>query len=103
MLLSALVFPGAGHLVLKKYVSAAILAGIAFGGVYYLTKTMLEKALQITTKIQTGEVPLDVAGISELISTHSNSVETLQINIATTAFIVVWLVGIIDSYRIGRK
>ncbi len=102
-LLSALVFPGAGHLFLKKYVSAVVLASTAFIGVYYLTMTMVERALQITQKIQTGEIPLDVIGITELVSKQSSGDETQLINIATTAFVIVWLIGIIDSYRIGRK
>lgn len=102
-LLSALVFPGVGHLFLKKYVSAVILASTAFVGVYYLTMTMIEKALQITQKIQMGDVPLDVVGLTELVSQQSASAEAQLINIATTTFIIVWLISIVDSYRAGRK
>lgn len=101
--MSALVFPGVGHLFLKKYVSAVVLAGAAFGGIYYLLTIMVERALQITAKIQTGEMPLDVAGMTELISKQATGAEAQLQNMATAVFIICWLIGIVDSWRIGRK
>lgn len=101
-LLSALVFPGLGHILLKKYLSAVVLAGAAFGSSYFLVTKTIEKALQITQKIQTGEIPLDVAGMTALISKQSTGTEALLENIATAIFILCWLTGIIDSFRVGR-
>jgi len=101
-LLSALVFPGVGHFFLKKYISATVLAGAAFGGIYYLLATMVERALQITAKIQTGEIPINVTGITELVSKQSTGAEAQLQNIATAVFTICWLIGIIDSYRVGR-
>jgi len=63
---------------------------------------MVERALQITTKIQTGEIPLDVAGITELVSRQATGAEAQLQNIATAVFIICWITGIIDSYRVGR-
>ncbi|VAX09103.1 hypothetical protein MNBD_GAMMA25-138 [hydrothermal vent metagenome] len=102
-LLSAFVFPGAGHLFLKKYISALGLSGAAFSVAYFLTTTMVERVLQITEKIQSGQVPLDVASINELVSVQSSGADAQALNIATIIFIVIWLVGIADSYRVGRK
>ncbi len=101
-LLSALVFPGVGHFFLKKYISATVLAGAAVGGIYYLLMIMVERAVQITAKIQTGEIPLNVAGITELVSKQSTGAEAQLQNIATAIFIICWLIGIVDSYRVGR-
>jgi len=63
---------------------------------------MIERALQITAKIQSGQVPLDVAGITDLVSKQSTGTDALLENIATVIFILCWLIGIIDSFRVGR-
>jgi len=67
-LLSALVFPGLGHLLLKKYVAALLLGGTAFVSIYWLVSRVVERTLQISEKIQSGEVQLDATAITELIS-----------------------------------
>jgi len=100
-LLSALVFPGAGHLFLKKYTTGVVLAGASFASIYYLTSKTVEKALQIAEKIQSGDVPLDVEAITELVSKQSTGAEAQLLNIATATIIVCWLIGVIDSYRAG--
>jgi hypothetical protein len=100
-LLSAFIFPGIGHIFLKKYIAGVVLAGAAFAALYYLTSKTVEKAFQITEKIQSGEVQLDVESITELVSKQSTDTDEQQLSIATIAFIICWLAGIIDSYRVG--
>ncbi|HEY7865493.1 MAG TPA: hypothetical protein VIC51_05775, partial [Psychromonas sp.] len=56
VLLSAFIFPGAGHLLLKRYISAALLATTAFTATYLLVAKALENAMLIVDKIQRGEV-----------------------------------------------
>jgi hypothetical protein len=101
-LLSAFVFPGIGHFFLKKYVTGAVLAATALAGLYYLIARAVEKALQLSAGIQSGEVRPDAATITELVSNDATGAEALLLNIATAAVIISWLVGIADSYRIGR-
>ena len=102
VLLSALVCPGTGHFFLKKYISGAVLASAALGSLYYLITETIEKTSQLIEKIQSGEVPLDVAGIEELVSKQLSGAETQAYDIATAVLFIAWLVGIIDSYRVGR-
>lgn len=102
VLLSALVFPGVGHVFLRLYSRGIVLAGVSFASLYYLVSTAVEQAMQITAKIQSGDVPLDVAAISDLVSRQSmGAVAQLQ-TVATVALTVCWVVGIVDSYRVGR-
>ena len=101
-LLSAFVFPGIGHFLLKKYIPGAVLAGTAFAGLYFLVAKTVERALKITEKIQSGEVQLDVTTITELVSAQATGNEAQLLNIAAAAFIISWLIGIVDSYRVGR-
>jgi TM2 domain-containing membrane protein YozV len=101
-LLSALVFPGLGHIYLKRYIPGVALVGVSSAGIYYLTSKTVERALQIVGKIQSGDVPLDVTAITKLVSKQSTGTEDQLLNIATTVIFICWIIGIIDSYRIGR-
>ena len=101
-LLSAFVFPGVGHFLLKKYIPGAVLAGAAFAGLYFLIAKTLEKTIQITEKIQSGEVQLDVATITDLVSKQATGTEAQLLNIAAAILFISWIIGIVDSYRVGR-
>lgn len=100
-LLSALVFPGAGHFKLKKYIPGAVLACASFAALYLIIADMLKRASEIADKILSGEVSLDEAAISQLISGQTG-VESQQLDVAWAVLIVSWLIGIVDSYRCGR-
>ncbi len=100
-LLSALVLPGSGHIFLKKYIAGCILAGMSLAGLYYLASRAIEQALQIAEKIQAGSLPLDPGSVLELISKQPTQIALQRLSIATSVFIIIWLISIIDSYRIG--
>ncbi len=100
-LLSAFVFPGVGHIYLKKYMAGVLLAGISFTAIYYMISNAVEMAFEISEKIQSGDVQLDLETITALVSQQSSGADVQLLNIATTAFIICWLIGIIDSFRLG--
>lgn len=100
-LLSAFVFPGVGHIYLKKYIAGALIAGVSFVAIYYLISNAVERAFEISEKIQSGDVLLDIEAITVLVSQQSSGADVQLLNIATTALIICWLFGIIDSYRVG--
>ncbi len=62
----------------------------------------LETALQITEKIQSGEVQLDATTITELVSKQAMGTEAQLLNISAAVLFISWLIGIVDSYRVGR-
>ncbi len=102
-LLSALIFPGSGHLLLKKYVHAALLAGVTVVCLYFLISNILEIAQVISDKILSGEIPADVISISESITIQLSSRNTQLLNISTYALFVIWIIGIIHSYKAGKS
>jgi hypothetical protein len=102
-LLSALVMPGAGHIYLKKYIPGFALAGAALSALYYLISKATEEALKIVEQIQDGSVPLDTTTITELVSMQPAGAESQLPDIATAIIIVCWVIGIIDSYRVGTQ
>lgn len=102
VLLSALVFPGTGHFYLKKTLHGFYLAGSAIIALYFQITKSVESAQQINDKIERSDVPLDVGTISELVSNSPTGADALLLKIATVILVVCWLIGIIDSYRVGR-
>ena len=101
-LLSAFVFPGAGHFFLKKHIAGTVLAGAAFTSLWLVISDAVERALQISEKIQRGEVQLDIAAITELVTKQPTGNEAQLLNIASAVFFISWLIGIVDSYRVGH-
>ena len=100
-LLSGLVFPGIGHLYLKRYVPGVILLAGAASAIYYIASVTVSMALEIVGRIQSGGVPLDATAIADLVSRHSSGIEQ-STSLASYALLACWVVGIVDSYRQGR-
>jgi hypothetical protein len=101
-LFSAFVLPGSGHFLLKKHVQGALLSGVTFLCIWALLSTALEKAQEISLKIQSGEIPLDISRITDEVTKQTAGGGTQLADIATYLLIICWLVGIVDSFRIGR-
>jgi len=102
VLLSALVIPGAGHFYLKKYIMSLILASASLVALYYIVSMAIEKAMTIVEKVQHGEIPPDIVSITEQVTSPLSAADIQTQNIAVAVLVVVWIVGIIDSYRVGR-
>ena len=102
VLLSALVFPGAGHLFLRKYVTGAALVCVSLAALYLIVADIVEKALAIIEKIERGEVSPDVAAIAESLSRQPMGNESQLLDVALPVLIICWVIGIADSYRCGR-
>lgn len=101
-LFSALIFPGAGQLLLKKYISATYFATFAGVGIYLLFSNLLARAQDIIDQVQRGEVSADLATITELV--HQQSVtDTESLSPALITLLVAWLVSIVEAYRVGKK
>ncbi len=102
-LLSILVYPGAGHFLLKKYVTGTVLAGAASVALYIVVVKTLRTAVIVADKIQRGEVPLDVFSITESITQHTRGADGQMLNLAAAVLLIAWLIGIVDVYRLGRS
>jgi len=101
-LLSAFVFPGAGHLYLKRYFPGAVLFSVSLGAIYFIVSKMVDRAFQLVEKIQNGTVELNAANIMQLVSQQAAENKGNLLGTVSAIFIICWLLGIIDSYRVGR-
>ncbi len=100
-LLSGLVFPGIGHMVLKQYLrgSALIISALIASSV--IVTVVIQRALTIVDRINSGDIPVETGAIAEMVSNSTNGADSLIENISVIVLGACWLIGIIDSYRLG--
>jgi len=101
-LLSALVFPGSGHFLLRKHLRGLLLAGVSIACLYALVSAAVEIAQQISDEILSGQIPLDAARIAEEVSMRSAADGSLLVSVSTYLLLACWLIGIVDSWLAGR-
>jgi hypothetical protein len=100
-LLSGLVFPGIGHMVLKQYLRGWILMLAALAAMSAIVIVTTRRALVVIDGMASGEIPVDTAAISELVSNSISSSDNFIANTSLLVLAAAWLIGIIDSYRLG--
>lgn len=99
-LLSGLVFPGIGHVVVKHYLRASVLVFFALVSLSVMTAGIYKRASTIVDGINNGDIPLDAVAIAEMVSNPSGGTSS-SLDIAAVVFGACWLIGIIDSWRVG--
>jgi hypothetical protein len=102
-LLSTFVFPGFGHLYLKRYSRALVIMFSVFAGLGYMIWSVTVSALNrldAMVKVQGGS-----ANLQELSDTvGSNILTTGPYNEAVFYVIAcIWIFAIVDAYRIGKQ
>jgi len=102
-LLSGLVFPGLGQVVLgaKKRGGLLILTVVFCLGVIVVSAT--QKALMILERLAEEGKPLDIQSISEAATHASTTPGTVAFNLFFLIMILCWLFSIADAYRIGAR
>jgi hypothetical protein len=102
-LLSALVFPGLGQIVLKRYARGIVLMLMVMAALYVMIVTALQQAYAILDRIEAdGGVP-DSDTISQAAAQAAAASDSPVIGVVSLLIIVCWIVGIIDAYRIGKQ
>ncbi len=100
-LLSGLIFPGIGHIVLKQYLRGSVLMLFALVALSVIVTRIYQRALTIVDRINSGDIPVDTGAIAEMVSNSTSGADSFIENIAVIVLGACWLIGIIDSYRLG--
>ena len=100
-LLSGLIFPGIGHIVLKQYLRGSVLMLFALVALSVIVSSIYQRALTIVDRINSGDIPVDTGAIAEMVSNSTSGADSFIENIALIVLGACWLIGIIDSYRLG--
>ncbi len=62
---------------------------------------VFQRALIIVDRINSGDIPIETGAIAELVSNSTIGVDSFIENTAVIVLAACWLIGIIDSYRLG--
>ena len=100
-LLSGLIFPGIGHIVLKQYLRGSVLMLFALIALSVIVTRIYQQALAIVDRINSGDIPVDTGAIAEMVANSTSGADSFMENIAVVVLGACWLIGIIDSYRLG--
>ena len=100
IILSALVFPGAGHIYLKKYYLGFSLLAISLVSLIYLIANIFSRAFEAVEEIQMGRLQPDMGSLLAYLSQQSGSSNA---QLATYAIIGCWLVGVISCYIYSKE
>ncbi len=88
-------------MVLKQYLRGTILMLSALIALSVFVTKAIKQALTIVDRINSDEIPVDAGAITELVSKSSSGADGSVLNIAALVVVACWLIGIIDSYRLG--
>jgi hypothetical protein len=102
-LISAFIFPGCGHFFLKSILRGAVFSLFSAGCLFVLINFAVDIANDISEKILSGEIPLDVSRLMAEISSQLGGSAGEAPNIATLLLLICWGIAIIDSFILGRK
>ena len=100
-LLSGLIFPGIGHIVLKQYLRGSVLMIFALVALSVIVTRIFQRALTVVERINSGDIPVDTGAIAEMVSNSTSGGDGFIESIAAVVLVACWLIGIVDSYRIG--
>lgn len=100
-LISALIFPGLGHLVLRKGVRGLLFLLPAAAAVIYLLRSVLQLMDQLVGEINSGALGLDPIAILERV--HASGIDNPTTNLASLVCILCWAGSIADALWLGRQ
>ena|SRR5471032_2363927 len=100
-LISGLVFPGLGHLVLKQAARGCIFMLPAAVAVIYLLRQILQLIDTLTTELNSGALPLDPVLILDRI--HASGIDNTSTNLASLICLLCWIGSIVDALWLGQR
>ena len=99
-LISAFIFPGLGHLALKRALRGCLFAVPTVLAIGYLLRTTLALADRLVAEINAGTLALDPLLILERI--NAAAVDDTATNFASLVILVCWAGSIIDAWWLER-
>ena len=103
VLLSGLVLPGLGQVVLRSYRRGFTLMLIVCAAVVTIVVKAVDRALAVLEKIVSEGGSPDLESISAAVSQAVTATDHVTVNLASLLIFVGWLAGMVDAYRTGKK
>ena len=102
-LLSGLVFPGLGQVVLKHYKrGVALMIAVSVSMAALVIKTV-QYAFTILQRIELEGGVIDIETITAAATQATSTPASFMFNFWFLLIVVCWIFGIVDAYRIGKE
>jgi len=102
-LLSGVVFPGLGQVILKHYKRGIALMFTIIVCLVVIVIKAVQHAFAILEKIESEGGVIDISKISNAITRATTSSDSFIFNFVLLLIILCWIIGVVDAYRIGKK
>jgi len=101
--LSGLIFPGLGQIVLKRYKRGAVIMLTVLVSLSVVVAKAVQHALAILEKIESEGGAISISTISNAATQASATSGSLTFNLVLLLVTLCWIIGVVDAYRIGKK
>ncbi len=103
ILFSALIFPGAGQIILSKYLRGAVLFGITFlSGILCVTAVVRQAVVMLQDVVATGEAAT-IPQVMTIVMEASTTASTVFLKISFAIMFGCWLFSVVDAWKIGKE
>jgi hypothetical protein len=102
-LLSGVIFPGLGQVILKHYKRGIVLMLTVFASLVVMVLKAVQHAFTILEKIELAGGVIDIQTITAAATEASATSDSLIYNLLLLLIVICWIFGIVDAYRIGKK
>ena len=101
VLISALIFPGLGHLALRRGARGLLFIVPAAIAMIYLLRSVLQLMSQLLDEINSGKLGLDPFAILERV--HASGIDNAATNLASAVVFICWIGAAVDVLWLSRK
>jgi hypothetical protein len=103
MLCSALIFPGAGQIILAKYYRGLTFFVVAFvSGILFLTAVVRQAVVRLQDTVAQGVV-VDVSKVMSILTEPSTYASSVYLKLSFLVLFCCWLFSVVDAWRLGKK
>lgn len=99
-LFSTLLFPGAGHFALKRYLRGLVFFVPALLCILFLIGYVFSEASLIAEQMSNGTLPMDPEAIARQVTNPPGETQ-IKLQAASWIFIACWIIAIVDSFQLG--
>jgi TM2 domain-containing membrane protein YozV len=103
VLLSGLVLPGLGQVVLKRYARGIFLMGMTLIFTGVIVVKAVQQALRVLNQIPLDGSPIDMGDIYRAVSQASTASDSRLMYLSLFLLIFCWIYGVVDGYLLGKK
>jgi len=102
-LLSGLVFPGLGQLVLKRYWRGVLLMFAVLAGLWIVITEALQRAFTLLQQIESAGGTIDMDTVLNAATQASGDYGNTVFRLAIYFVFGCWIFAVIDAWRIGKQ